>query len=491
MSAVLTVRELTEHLRRKIEGSFPFVWVRGEVSNLSRPSSGHVYFALKDADALLNCVWFRGQQRDAETFDPLTGEVFEDGPRRSLAHILENGQQVLCAGRITVYAPRGAYQLVVELAQDAGLGALHAAFEKLKMRLAARGFFARERKRSLPFNPSRVAVVTAPTGAAIRDFLRLAAERGCGAHIRIYPALVQGASAAADIVNAMQIAQSEDWAQVLALIRGGGSLEDLWAFNEEAVAEAVFTARIPVIAGVGHEVDISMADMTADVRAATPSHAAQLLWPARGELTQRVDDVETALRHAAQGGLERHAARLAAADQALGWLSPLRALQRLEERLFFLEERLQRASRQMPERCDVSLRQWENRCAAVFGGEWSGGRETQLRLLATRLERVMEIAVQERETCLSVREQRLRYEGERRIDGARRNLDNLSVRLAGLDPLKPLDRGYALLRGISGEIVRSIRQTPPGTLLDVTLRDGRLAAAVTGIVEEIDHVPES
>lgn len=490
MSAVLTVRELTEHLRLKIEGSFPFIWVRGEVSNLSRPSSGHVYFALKDADALLNCVWFRGQQRDAETFDPLTGEVFEDGPRRSLAHTLENGQQVLCAGRVTVYAPRGSYQLVVELAQDAGLGALHTAFEKLKMRLAARGFFAQERKRPLPFNPSRIAVVTAPTGAAIRDFLRLAAERGCGACIRIYPALVQGASAAADIVDAMRAAQSDDWAEVLVLIRGGGSLEDLWAFNEESVAAAVFDARIPVVAGIGHEVDISMADMTADMRAATPSHAAQLLWSARGELVQGIDDVETALRHAAQRGLDRQAARLAVMEQALSWLSPFRTLQRLEERLHSLGERLQLAGWQMAEHRNGFLQQWENRLSAVFSVEWSAGREAQRALLGARLERVMEAAVRDRETRLFSWEQRLRYEGERHVDGAQRNLDNISARLAALNPLTPLERGYALLRGTSGEIVRSVRQTPPGTLLDVTLRDGRLAAAVTDIVEEINHAQE-
>lgn len=491
MSEVLTVRELTEALRRRIEGHFPFVWVKGEVSNLSRPSSGHVYFSLKDADALLNCVWFRSRQRDAETFDPLTGEVFEDGPRRSLAHTLENGQQVLCAGRVTVYAPRGSYQLAVELAQDAGFGLLHAAFERLKTALAIRGFFAQERKRPLPFNPSRVAVVTAPTGAAIRDFLRLAAERGCGAQIRIYPTLVQGATAAAEIVEAMRAAQAEDWAEALVLIRGGGSLEDLWAFNEECVAEAVFSARIPVVAGIGHEVDVSIADMTADRRAATPSHAAQLLWPARAELAQRVDDIESALHRAAEVRLAYQSSRLAALKQVLVWLSPVGTLRRLEERLEFIRERLERAAGQFPATRDVTLREWSGRLQAVFGPEALAGRDARLELLSARLEQLGSQAAQRRQVDLAAQEQRLCRCGEQMVSVPRGVLENLSLRLAALDPLAPLERGYALVRAVSGGIVRSVAETPPGTVLDITLRDGRIAAAVERITEEKKHVPNN
>lgn len=189
---ILTVRALTEQLRRSLEGRFPFVWVRGEVSNLSRPGSGHIYFSLKDQDAQLQCVWFRGQQRQAEqgqAFDPLTGEVF-DTPRPSPLELLRNGLDLLCAGRISVYAPRGQYQLLVELVQPTGQGLLAQAFEERKRKLAEAGYFTQERKRPLPWNPQRVALITSPSGAAIHDFLELAQNRGCGAEIRLFPASV-------------------------------------------------------------------------------------------------------------------------------------------------------------------------------------------------------------------------------------------------------------------------------------------------------------
>ena len=272
---ILTVRALTEQLRRSLEGRFPFVWVRGEVSNLSRPGSGHIYFSLKDQDAQLQCVWFRGQQRQAEqgqAFDPLTGEVF-DTPRPSPLELLRNGLDLLCAGRISVYAPRGQYQLLVELVQPTGQGLLAQAFEERKRKLAEAGYFAQERKRPLPWNPQRVALITSPSGAAIHDFLELAQNRGCGAEIRLFPASVQGEEAAPEIIRALDEINAQGWAQVIVLIRGGGSLEDLWAFNEEAVAEAVFCSRLPVLAGIGHEVDVTLADLTAGLCARNSGNA--------------------------------------------------------------------------------------------------------------------------------------------------------------------------------------------------------------------------
>ena len=323
---ILTVRALTEQLRRSLEGRFPFVWVRGEVSNLSRPGSGHIYFSLKDQDAQLQCVWFRGQQRQAEqgqAFDPLTGEVF-DTPRPSPLELLRNGLDLLCAGRISVYAPRGQYQLLVELVQPTGQGLLAQAFEERKRKLAEAGYFAQERKRPLPWNPQRVALITSPSGAAIHDFLELAQNRGCGAEIRLFPASVQGEEAAPEIIRALDEINAQGWAQVIVLIRGGGSLEDLWAFNEEAVAEAVFCSRLPVLAGIGHEVDVTLADLTADLRAATPSHAAQLLWPLRAELRQRLDEAFAALRRAAASRLEHAELLLRERENALRWFSPAR-----------------------------------------------------------------------------------------------------------------------------------------------------------------------
>ena len=274
MDNILSVRELTERLRQVVEQRFPYAWVRGEVTNLSRPSSGHVYFSLKEGDALLGCVWFAGRQKTHERFDPLTGEVWEGGPKPSLAHSLENGQEIVCAGRLSVYGPRGAYQMLVDLAQETGRGRWYLAFEELKRSLAAQGFFDQSRKRPIPDSPRRVALITAPTGAAVRDFIRIAADRGLGAGIRIYPTPVQGDDAPPRIVAALEEANRQGWAEVAVLIRGGGSIQDLWAFNDERVARAVFASRLPVLTGVGHEIDHSIADFVADKAAATPSHTA-------------------------------------------------------------------------------------------------------------------------------------------------------------------------------------------------------------------------
>ena len=439
MSSILTVRQLTDSLRRTVEGHFPFVWVKGEVSNLSRPGSGHVYFSLKDSDALLNCVWFKGQQRGPERFDPLTGEVFENGPRPCLAQSMENGQQLLCAGRITVYPPRGAYQLVVELVQAAGLGELHAAFAALRQALSARGFFAQERKRPLPYSARRVAVITAPSGAVIHDFVRIASTRGNGAEIRIHPVPVQGAAAAPAIAKALREANAEGWAEVVVLIRGGGSLEDLWAFNEEAVAEAVFQSRLPVLAGIGHEVDVSMADMTADVRASTPTHAAQLLWPPRTELMQQVDAWEEALQDAVERHVEHWSREWQRREQALGWLSPQRTLARQEENF--------------QARCN-SLQ----RCGTLLLEK----REQQWERLAQALPLVMDRQTQQRDTWL----------------------EKLHIRLESLSPLAPLERGYALVRGKKGTLLRRRSDATLGEAIHIQLHDGTLAAQITGLAAE-------
>ena len=431
--AIFTVGQLTRAVKSQLEGSFPFVWVRGQVSNCSRPGSGHLYFSLKDDEAIVNAVWFKGSQKEAEAFDPLTGEVFEDGPRPSLAMSLENGQEIICAGRLTVYPPRGAYQLIVEIAQNAGIGRLQMEFERIKAALLAKGYFDRARKRPLPRNPSRVAVVTAVTGAAIRDFLRVGAERGLGGEVRVYPALVQGADAPAHITAAMRRVAEDGWAEVTALIRGGGSLEDLWAFNTEPVADAVFSSPVPVLAGIGHEVDVSIADLVADVRAATPTHAAQLLWTERRELAQRVDEAELALERAWEDGLTSREDAIAALAKALSWLSPARTLARWEERLTNFDERLDRAASSVVERALFRLQTMEHRLPQAFG------------------------------TFLTTRE----HAAER-----------LSLRLGGLDPLQPLERGYALARTGKGTFVRSVTEVAPGDGLDLILRDGSVPVRV-------------
>lgn len=353
MPHVFTVRELTLAVGEVLGGQFPFVWVRGQVGNLSRPASGHVYFTLRDADAALSVVWFRNRRREGagRGVDPLTGEVFAEDD----AFVLSEGAEVLAAGRIGVYAPRGVYQLVAELVQEYGVGDLHLRFEALKRKLAGLGYFDLSRKRPLPAHPERVAVVTAPGGAAIRDFLRIASERGRGAQIRIYPSLVQGQAAPAQIVEAMARAVADAWAEVVVLIRGGGSLEDLWAFNEEAVAKAVFECPLPVVAGIGHETDVCLADLTADLRAATPSHAAQLLWPERAALAQQVDGLETGLLKSFARFLALREAGLERLAQALAWLSPERRLERQAQALDREARALDTAMRSLLERLASGL----------------------------------------------------------------------------------------------------------------------------------------
>ncbi len=433
MSSIFTVKELTASLKRLLDAQFPFVWVKGEVSNLSRPSSGHLYFSLKDSDAILNCVWFKNNQRTEDGFDPLTGEVFSDGPRPSMAASLVNGQQILCAGNLSVYAQRGSYQLTVSLVQDDGRGALYAAFEALKGKLMAQGYFNVERKRPLKYNPKRVAIITAPSGAAIHDFLRLASNRGTGAHIRIYPTLVQGDGAAKAMSEAVQFIVKQAWADVIVLIRGGGAIEDLWAFNEECLAKAIFESSIPVLAGIGHEVDVTLADMTADVRAATPSHAAQILWPEREELMQYIDGLELGLNDAIHDKLDSCAQGLKMREQALQWLSPLRIWQRQEERVNNLHERLIRCAQHVLDKNELKLNNYAD-------------------ILPETLSRY---------------EQRLHN-----------LMQGYTLRLKALSPIAPLERGYALLRSDNGQVLSTIEDVKIGQCVHMTLLDGQISAKV-------------
>ncbi|MDL2313746.1 exodeoxyribonuclease VII large subunit [Desulfovibrio sp. OttesenSCG-928-C14] len=445
MNAIRTVSELTRQLKGSLEAAFPFVWVRGQISNLSRPSSGHIYFSLKDDEASVAAVWFKRSQSACESFDPLTGEVFADGPRQSPAAGLENGQEVICAGPLTVYPARGVYQILVEIVQDAGKGRLQLEFELMKAELARLGYFDPLRKRPLPLNPRRVALVTSPSGAALHDFIRVAQGRGLGAELRLYPAPVQGEAAPERLAAALARANSDNWAEVIVLIRGGGSLEDLWAFNTRPVTDAVYASALPVLCGVGHEVDVSLADLVADLRAATPSHAAQLLWSERREFVQAVDDLDLRLGAAARYRLEGAARALSVLEKNLRLLSPARTMrQKLEKgelavKLF--QARLQAAQARILER----------ESARISGNE----------LLLARLPARLEAALRQK------------------LEKASSSLDKLALRLEGLDPELPLRRGYALVRDASGRVVRSKKNVQPGDALDLYLVDGRLPVVVS------------
>ncbi|HEU4485077.1 MAG TPA: exodeoxyribonuclease VII large subunit, partial [Povalibacter sp.] len=257
---VYSPTRLNREARTLLERGFPVLWIEGEMSNLSRPSSGHWYFSIKDEGAQLRCAMFR-QRNLLARFTPRDGQV------------------VLLRGRISLYEPRGDYQFLVDHIEEAGEGALRRRFELLKTRLAAEGLFATERKRPLPKHPARIGVVTSPSGAAIRDVLHVLRRRFCSIPVLIYPVPVQGAGAATQIAAAIRLASARADCDVLILARGGGSLEDLWSFNEEVVARAIAACTIPIVSGVGHEVDFTIADFVADLRAPTPSGAAELVAP--------------------------------------------------------------------------------------------------------------------------------------------------------------------------------------------------------------------
>lgn len=458
MPEIVSVSELTARVKDTLEHDFPFVWVKGQVANLSRPSSGHVYFSLKDEKAGLNVVWFRSSQRSRQSrdgFDALTGEVYEPGG--GSAAFLADGKEVICGGRMTVYPPRGVYQLVAEMVHDVGMGRLHLEFEAMKRRFEELGYFEQERKRSLPRNPRRVVLITAKGSAAMRDFLRIAGERGPGGRIHLYPTLVQGDEAPARIAAAIEQANAHGWGDVVAVVRGGGSIEDLWAFNTEPVAKAIFESRIPVLAGVGHEVDVTIADMVADVRAATPTHAAQLLWEERETMMQTVDQRDMALQRAWERKLSHCEQRLEHLRRALVWLSPLQRLERTAESLGNLAGRLEQARAWILRSKTLRLEELGGRLGRAFGPETVENGARRLEVAANGLQQSMTRLLERKATTL----------------------DRDALKLDALDPERPLARGYGLVRvRATGRYLRDPADAPSGEVLDIRVQRGEVTARV-------------
>jgi len=308
-------------VRSLLESGLGTLWVEGEISNLARPASGHWYFSLKDRDAQIRCAMFR-QRNVLSRFAP------------------REGQLVVAFGRVSLYEPRGDYQLLVELMEDAGVGALQRAFDELKARLAAEGLFAPERKRALPSAPRRIGVITSPTGAAIRDIVQVLRRRCPAAQILIYPSPVQGAAAAAALIAAVELAGARAEVDVLILARGGGSIEDLWAFNDERLARAILASPIPIVTGIGHEIDFTIADFVADLRAPTPSAAAQLVAPDAAVWRQRLEQLLARFTAAARRALRSEQLRLEALTRRLQQSHPGARLQQHSQRLDELEARL-------------------------------------------------------------------------------------------------------------------------------------------------------
>jgi len=436
---VYSVSRLNREVRVLLERGFGSLWLEAEISNFARPSSGHWYFSLKDATAQVRCAMFR--QRNM-----------------LCAFTARDGQKVLVRARIGLYEPRGEYQLIVDHMEDAGLGALKRQFEELSAKLAAEGLFAAERKRPLPGLPKRIGIVTSPTGAAVRDILHVLARRFPAAAVLVYPVPVQGAQAAAEIIAALQTAGRRAECDVLILARGGGSLEDLWAFNDERLARAIVASPIPVITGIGHEIDFTIADFAADVRAPTPSAAAELVVPDVEEWRNAFAQLGARL----QRGLRR---RLAEHGERLRWLSgratlasPVARLSARAQRLDELEQCLVRAVRRRLEGHRERLRWLTGRAALVSPANRLGQQRLRLDNLEQQLNRAMRLA----------------------MDSRRKKLLPLTRTLNAVSPLATLDRGYAIVSTEGGEILRNAADAKPGTVIDARLAQGRIRARVEG-----------
>lgn len=477
MSKILSIREFNYKLKNLLENHLPYIWVKGEVTNFMRASSGHLYFSLKDGDDILNCVWFQRNQAPQD-FDPLTGEVWEEGNCPHIADNLQNGQEIICAGRLSLYGPRGQHQLIVEYAQQQGLGQLYEAFEKLKKKLFHEGIFDLEYKKTLPKRIQNVALITAPTGAVIHDFMRIIKNRGTGAHIHLYPSLVQGDEAVPQLIEALKKAQSDNFphkekADVIIFIRGGGSIQDLWAFNDENLARALFACPIPIITGIGHEPDNSIADYVADIRAATPSHVAQMLWPERINLEQQVDDLEYSMNIFLQRHLKTLDFSLSHQSQKLHLLSPVQKLSNVQEQVSTLAKRLNNA---ISKKLEFSFMHLENRQYKLERNCPNPDlSQAHIDILLKSLQRSYQQKIQEAEQSLVYLEKDFGSLGEKMYTSRKHELENLELRLQ--NPLSPLEQGFALVHN-GKDIVRSAHNITQGDKLELTFKDGLIETLV-------------
>jgi len=437
----MTVTQLNRASSQLLSNHFLTVLVEGEISNTTQPTSGHLYFSLKDANAQVRCAMFKNQQR-----------------RQGVKP--ENGKQVIVTAQVSLYEPRGDYQLIVEAIEEAGDGVLRRAFDALKRRLSDEGLFDTAHKQPLPALPGTIGIITSPTGAAVRDILTVLKRRFPAVPVIIYPVAVQGDNAKYDIAKAIAAANANPCCDVLILGRGGGSLEDLWAFNEEIVARAIFASEIPVISAVGHETDFTIADFVADLRAATPSAAAEHATPDQQDWLARFSHLET--------HLQRHMRRkLDQQQQALDWLNkrlqqqhPGQKLARNAQRIDELELRLEQAIR-------LKLRHQKN-------------------LLETQTAR---LGQHNPAGTISRCEQKLRYLNQRLPAAISRKLEKLDRRLnhAGqtlhaVSPLATLSRGYTLtLEPASGSIIRSAEQLAIGNRIETRFRQGRCTSEIKTI----------
>lgn len=434
---VLTPSQLNTLARDLLEGAFPLIWVEGELGNVSKPASGHLYFTLKDERAQVRCAMFRPKS---------TWLKFQ--PREGL--------RVLARGRLTLYEARGDYQLVLDHMEEAGEGALRRAFDALKARLTADGVFDDARKRPLPAFPRRIGLITSPSGAVVRDVLSVLARRFPLVEVDVLPVPVQGETAAAQIRGMLSRAIASERYDVLLLARGGGSLEDLWAFNDEQLARALAASPVPVVSAVGHETDFSLADFAADLRAPTPSVAAELLVPHRADLTTQLLGLQRRMHRLQADRLRQLAQR---ADRAVLRLQAARPQARLALLCRRQDDAARRLQAGVQRRLDAARARLRHADAVLRACH----PERRLALLRQRL-----IALRTRPQAAIAR----------RLQGEALGLRNLARSLEAVSPLSTIARGYAILQHPDGRVVRKVGEASPGDRLEARLQDGVLGVRV-------------
>lgn len=435
---IYTPSELNREVRLHLEAGFPRILLEAEISNLSRPSSGHLYFSLKDEKAQIRCALFRSSAA-------------------RLAIRPENGMKVLARGRIGLYEPRGEYQMIVDGLRDAGEGLLQRRFDELKKKLASEGLFDPACKQDLPAFPRRIALITSPGGAAVRDLLQVFERRWPIADIRLYPVLVQGEAAPAEICRAIDWVNRHAWADLMIVSRGGGSLEDLMAFNDETVARTVFESAIPVVSAVGHETDFSICDFVADLRAPTPSAAAELSTPDQANLKESFARLGRQLNRRMSDGLQRETQRLDHLSHRLVQRHPATRLAEQSRQLESSGETLRRSIFRQLEQQTITLKNLSRRLSVHQPGRKLSELASRIDLARRSVERSMSSAV-------AAKQQQL-------IDLART--------LNAVSPLQTIARGYAVITsGSTGKVISSVSQTAAGEDISAQLADGRLYCTV-------------
>ena len=438
---ILSVSDLNSEVALMLSRSFGVLWLEGEISNFSRPASGHFYFSLKDQKAQVRCAMFRN---------------------RNLALKLKpaNGMLVRVRAKIGLYEPRGEFQIIVEHMEEAGAGILQQQFEELKAKLSAAGFFEAEHKQALPKLPRSIGVITSPTGAAIRDVLQVLGRRAPQIPIYIYPVAVQGKLAARQIESAIRRANMDQRCDILIVGRGGGSIEDLWSFNENNVAQAIFESQIPIISGVGHEVDTTIADYVADVRAATPSVAAELAVPDMLELRQQTQQRDKRLQQMMQGYLYHHQQALRNLNHRLANHRPAYRLQQQQQRLDELEQRAQRAVTIYMERQQAKIRQLQTRLNANSPQRVLINRKQHLQLQTIQLRQSLQEILQQKQSSFAL----------------------LASRLQSASPLTTLHRGYSITQDSkTGQVIQVADKAQVGQAINIRLHTGNLEASVTKV----------